>query len=411
MNSSVNRPTALDAATAAKSTAAVTAGLPPQSPERRTSHAAEETAEKKVKIDPTKDLWYNITLNVKESGATESIDKTVYLVGSKGCGKSTLINRMVGSSVKSKPSTALEYRCWKKDERGTVNLGHVWELAQGEQLSSLTEVVITAENIHTVVVAICTDASDPATMWDVSTKWLKKLDRRVEDIFQKMRSKQSTTPDKLIEKAKQRVGTDHPDLSRMRLSGVPTILICNKLDQFKGDTARLKLMSRAMRFLAHLYGITLIFTSEKGEDTKKFVSLMENAVFGQRLDEDRIVNLEPERGAVIVTPARDTFRQIGDAPVTNFNDFTGTGDGELDRWKAPFDESFAAKKQSQQPSQQQVVAAEDIFLKKLYDTGPEGFGEPSVDSIRKQKDEELELYRRTAAKKGAEKKAEDGGDK
>ena len=359
-----------------------------------------------IKIDHTKDLWQNIALNVKES-ASDAGDKTVLIVGSKSAGKSTVVNRLLGSNVKTKPSTALEYRCWKKDERGGMQVAHLWELAQGEQLSSLTDVVVTAENIHTVSVIVVVDCGDASSVWETATKWLKRVDRRVEEVFQKMRSKNSSTPDKLVERAKAKIGTDHPDLGKMRISGLPTLIIANRIDVFKGDTTKLKLIAKALRFVAHIYGASLIFSSDKPDDIKKLCSLTDTMVFQQKkFDEDRYVNLEPERGPVLVTPTKDTFRQIGDAPLTNFNEFVGTSDPELDRWKAPFDEAFVPKGKGAASSG--ASASDDPFLKKLYDTGADGFGEPAVDSVRKLKDEELEQYRRNSAKKAAEKKQDDG---
>jgi dynein light intermediate chain 2 len=356
-----------------------------------------------IKIDHTKDLWQNIALNVKES-ATDTGDKTVFIVGSKGAGKSTVVNRLLGSTVKPKPSTALEYRCWKKDERGGMQMAHMWELAQGEQLSSLTDVVMTAENIHTVSVFVVVDCGDPSSVWETCSKWLKRIDRRVEEVFQKMRSKSSTTPDKLVERAKVKIGLDHPDLGKMRISGLPTVIVANRIDVFKGDTTKLKLIAKALRFVAHMYGASLIFTSDKSDDVKKLCSLAEAVVFQQKkFDEDRYVNLEPERGYVLVTPTKDTFRQIGDAPLTNFNDFVGTSDPELDRWKAPFDEAFVPKGKAATASGAAGSADDAFFLKRLYETGADGFGEPAVDSVRKLKDEELEQYRRNSAKKAAEK--------
>lgn len=353
-----------------------------------------------IKIDHTKDLWQNIALNVKES-ATDAGDKTVFIVGSKGAGKSSVVNRLLGSNVKPKPSTALEYRCWKKDERGGMQMAHLWELAQGDQLSSLTDVVMTAENIHTVSVFVVVDCGDPSSVWETCSKWLKRIDRRVEEVYQKMRSKSSATPDKLVERAKAKIGLEHPDLAKMRISGLPTVIVANRIDVFKGDTTKLKLIAKALRFVAHMYGASLIFSSDKSEDVKKLCLLADATVFQQKkFDEDRYVNLEPERGYVLVTPTKDTFRQIGDAPLTNFNDFVGTSDPELDRWKAPFDEAFVPKGKAASAA---ASSAEDAFLKKLYETGADGFGEPAVDSVRKLKDEELEQYRRSSAKKAAEK--------
>jgi len=348
-----------------------------------------------VKVDVTKDLWTNILLNVKEATATEAVDQTVLVVGAKGSGKSTVINRILGSTTKTKPTTALEYSFGKRDDRNVSQTAHFWELAQGSDLSQLADVVITPENVHSVVVVIVVDCNDMSTMMETALYWLKRTDRRTQEIFQKMRAKNSATPDKLLARAKRLIGEDHPDLSRMRLSGIPTVVVCNRLDVFKGDSTRLKLMARTMRYLAHLYGASIIFTSENSVEVSKLRALMNYYAFQVPL-ESRFVNSDPERGSVFLTPERDIFRDIGDPNSSNMADFKSTGDADVDRWKAAFDEVFPPKKVVD------TKLTDDPFLKKLYDAN-DGFGESAIDSMRRQKDEELEQYRRNSSKKSDKK--------
>lgn len=351
----------------------------------------------RVKVDPSKDLWSNILNNVKDATSAEAVDQTVLVVGTKGGGKSTVINRILGSTTKTKPTTALEYSFGKRDERNQTQTAHFWELAQGTELAQLSDVVITAENIHTVVAVIVLDCSDMSTMFETATSWLKRIDRRASETYQKMKSKNSQTPDKLVARAKRMIGEDHPDLARMRISGIPTVLICNRLDLFRGDSSKLRLMARTMRYIAHLYAASLVFTSENTVDVSKLRAVMNYYVFQVPL-ESRFIGVDPERGSVVTTPDKDTFRDIESQSLNSVNmtDFKSTGDSELDRWKAAFDESFPPKKV-------ETKMNEDPFLKKLYDT-TDGYGEPAVDSMRKQKDEELEQYRRNSSKKASEKK-------
>lgn len=351
----------------------------------------------RIKVDATKDLWQNIIQNVKESATNETQDLTILVVGSKGSGKSTVINRVLGSSTKTKPTTALEYSFGKRDDRNTTQIAHFWELAQGAELSQLSDVVVTPENVHTVVAVVVVDCHDVSSMFESSTYWLKRIDRRAQEIFQKMKAKGSQTPDKMLSRGQRAVGEDHPDISRMRLSGIPTVVVCNRLDIFKGDSTRLKLMAKTMRHVAHLFGAHLVFTSEQPADVSKLRAVMNHLVFQVPYD-PRVIGVDPERGSVVASPDKDSFRDIGDPYASNMADFTSTGDAELDRWKAAMDEMFPPAKKSD------TKMAEDPFLKKLYDTA-DGFGEPTIDSMRKQKDEELEQYRRNLSKK-TEKKSE-----
>lgn len=367
---------------------------------------ADGAASANVIIDPTKDLWQNITANVKDANV-EQTETNLLVVGASGSGKTTLLNRIYstfnsggsagGGGKKVKPTTALDYSFARRTDRNVSQVAHFWELAQGTELAQLSEVVITAENIHATTVAVVVDASESGTpvAWETATYWLKRIDRRVADIAQRMRAKNSTTPDKMLLRAQKMVGLEHPDLQRMRLSGVPTVVVVNKLDAFKGDTAQLKLLVRSMRFLAHLYGAHLIFTCE--QESNRWRALMSHVLFQAPFDPKHI-QFDPERGGVLITADKDSFADIGDPNVANYSGGHGsTGDSELDRWKLPLDEVFPPVK-VQDGSQ-----LSDPFLKKLYDTSGDGFGEPTIDALRKQKDEELEQYKRNAKARNKDK--------
>lgn len=350
-----------------------------------------------VTIDPTKDLWFNIAANVKESN-TEQTETNLLIVGGSGSGKTTLLHRVYSSlggsgggsgNKKVKPTTALDYSFARRNERNISQVAHFWELAQGTELAQLSEVVITPENIHAVVVAVVVDASEEGlgTAWETATYWLKRIDTRVQEILQKMKAKGSSTPVKMLGRAQNLVGADHPDLPKLRLSGVPTVVVVNKLDEYRGDTTTMKLLSRSMRYLAHLYGAHLIFTCD--QESHKWRALMSHILFQAPFD-SKYLEFDPERGGVLITADRDSFLDIGEPNVVSFStSHKSTGDTELDRWKLPFDQAFPPQTvQTGQPTN-------DPFLKKLYDTSEGGYGEAAIDALRKQKDEELEQYRKS----------------
>ncbi|RNF27128.1 putative dynein light intermediate chain [Trypanosoma conorhini] len=364
-----------------------------------------------VIVDPTKDLWQNIVLNTRENQMTQT-EVNVLIVGTSGGGKTSVLRRLFAgmntasssvpkSSLKVKPTTALDYSFARRSDRHIPQVAHFWELAQGMELSQLCDVVVTPENVHTMLLAIVVDCSEPSTMWDTVAYWMKRVDRRVVEISQKMRAKGSTTPDKLLSRAKRLLGMDHPDLGRLRLSGIPTIIICNKLDAFDGDMTMLKTLVGCMRFIAHIYGAYLIFTSDA--DATKLRAVMNHLLFVSNFDLKH-VELDPERGPVLVIPSADTFADIGDPPVCDMGSFQSTGDAELDRWKAPLDALFSAKQSGRRMQN-------DSFLKRLYDTGENGFGEPTIDAVQKQKEDELEQYRKGAFRRDKSNKEDRGKSK
>lgn len=355
-------------------------------------------------LDRTKDLWQNISRNVRDSNV-EIAETNLLVVGASGSGKTSLLNRIhsvfssgnshgTGGGKSVKPTTALDYSFARRTDRNVSQVAHFWELAQGTELAQLSEVVITPENIHSVALAVVVDCTEEglAIAWETATYWLSRVDRRVSEIFQRMRAKNSVTPDKMIQRAKKTVGANHPDMRRLRLSGIPTVLVINKLDAFAGDTQRMKLVARSMRYLAHLYGAHLIFTSE--QESPKWRALMSHVLFHTPFDAKN-VQFDPERGGVLLTADRDSFADIGEPDVSNMGDYrASTGDGELDRWRAPLDAVYPPRKLHG------GALNTDAFVAKLYDLKEGGYGEPAIDALRKQKDEELEQYKKSVKARG-----------
>lgn len=381
--------------------AAANGGGADAAPEMSEAAAAAAAINANIVIDPTKDLWQNIARNVKDANV-EQTETNLVIVGASGSGKTTLLHRIYssfqsasagGAAKKVKATTALDYSFARRSERNVAQVAHFWEIAQGTQFSQLLDIVVTPENIHATVAAVVVDASEDGlpVAWEAATYWLRRLDHRVSEVGERMRAKGSTTPEKIVTRAQKTIGTDHPDLKRMRISGLPTVLVINKIDAFRGDTQQLKLLCRSMRYLAHLYGAHVIFTSEP--ESVKWRALMNHILFQAPFD-NKYLQTDPERSCVLLTVDRDTFVDIGDPNVSRLGNGGGsgsTGDAELDRWKAPFDEAFPPRKLSEEDK-----VLEDPFIRRLYDTAEGGFGEPAIDALRRQKDEELEQYRKNS---------------
>jgi dynein light intermediate chain 2 len=364
------------------------------------------TERPKPVIDASKDLWQNIAANVKDA-IVEPKDKTVLVVGARHSGKTSIIYRMLGMSQTPKPSTALEYSYGKREDRNATMVAHFWELAHGPELAQLSDVVLTPENIHTALTVIVIDCANPGTMWSSLEFWLRRLDRRAQEIFGKMRSRNSGTPDKLLASLKERIGEGHPDLDKMRLSGLPIVIVASRLDMWKEDTVKLKTMVRTLRHMAHLYGACLICTSDREAEAIKLRALLSHLIFGLPFD-NKFVNADHEKGGVLLPAGKDSFVDIGEPAHVDLSKFKPCGDPQLDRWKAPFDEAFPPKADVGSGAGAHAATQDaDAFAAELYDV-EKGAGEPAVDAVRRQMDEELELYRKSA-KKEREMKKDKGG--
>eukprot|EP01064_Diplonema_japonicum_P014250 TRINITY_DN2181_c7_g1_i1.p1 TRINITY_DN2181_c7_g1~~TRINITY_DN2181_c7_g1_i1.p1 ORF type:complete len:372 (+),score=91.29 TRINITY_DN2181_c7_g1_i1:45-1160(+) len=356
-------------------------GAPSQPESRRESQVEDEkTKEKdKLKLDRNKTLWENIAAT-KPGGGQEGQDINVLVVGSKKGGKSTLIQKFVKRDDPSqpKPTTALEYCHGKREEGKKTQTAHFWEVGGGSELHMLMDVAISPENIHTLVVVIVLDLSNPCSMWETLFSCLQKSNKRIQDCYGKMRAKNNSNPDRLMQRQKRKIGEEHQDIAALRYNGIPTVVVCNKYDSYSDD-AHMKVMAKTMRYITHLHGAHLIWCSTKDEkDMTKFRSLLANVIFGTPFLE-KYMNMDCAIGPLLTWPGRDSFSAIG-PPIglqSPPDGFKTSGDSELDRFKQPFDDAYPPKKSQKQEK--------DNFTNSLY----EEFAEPAVDALRAQKDEEL----------------------
>ena len=191
---------------------------PPAAAERRKSSVAAEPAaadadapeKPKLVLDRSKTLWDNIAS--KPAPATEHQEMHLLVLGSKRGGKSTLVQRFIkrDETAIPKPTTALDYCHGRREEGKKSQTAHFWEVGGGSELHMLADVVLTPENIHQTAVVVVVDLSDPRTLWDTLFVSLRRVEARVNECFAKMRLKNNTTPDRLLQRHRRKVGEDHP---------------------------------------------------------------------------------------------------------------------------------------------------------------------------------------------------------
>eukprot|EP00760_Papus_ankaliazontas_P034560 PhM_4_TR7257/c0_g2_i1/m.95245/K10417/DYNC2LI; dynein light intermediate chain 2, cytosolic len=401
-----------------------------------------------LKIDPAKDLWTNIAANLKEA-AQETPEYNWLLLGPRRGGKTQFMSRVTSGAITNVKegkagAAALEYytarreitvhgASQKKDpstegssqqqqqQQQTVQI-HFWELGGGTDLAPLVDVVITPENITTIGVTIVADLSRPESVFDSTLSWLRRVHARVNACFERMRAKNSSTPEKMLAKLKTKYNLDsHSDVAAMRLCPVPIVVIATKADQLiqaENDSTKVELVLRALRYVSHTHSASFVCTSiqtlHDEREAHRLRHVVNHVVLGQDMPADyHTLELKVEPYYSVL--GGDSFKAIHAAAELTAGSpkgFVSTGDRELDKWKLLLHDAFPPSDGGDggDAGAERAAAARNEFMTMAY----KQYAEPVVDACRRQKDELLEQWRRANAKKVAQAAAASGeqaGDK
>jgi hypothetical protein len=152
-------------------------------------------------------------MEVMDSGKVR--ESFLLLCGGRGSGKSSLRQAFLGASSSTDDSTVgLEYSFGKKEnKRGQNEVTHVWELAGGTGLHTLSQVPITAQRMPNDVIVLCASLQHPMTVLPLLLKWLSLLKARCEEALGKLSKKNSKTVAALQSRALKRAcgGGEHED--------------------------------------------------------------------------------------------------------------------------------------------------------------------------------------------------------
>ncbi|KAJ3414837.1 Cytoplasmic dynein 2 light intermediate chain 1 [Chytridiales sp. JEL 0842] len=308
-------------------------------------------------------------------GSDEGLESTIVVVGNKSSGKTALINRLRGKDDPPQPTVALEYR-YARSTRGTVkDVCHIWELAGGSMLGELLDIPINESNIHTTTFVIVVDLSEPADAIKLLEVLLNRIEKRVKSVLDGLDQRGSKRPRAMKHHATKKYGNEHPDLNSdvMQISPVPIVIA--------GSNEKRKLVCKFLRYIAHTCGASLLFTSSKEEilalKLKKLLS--HHAFRSSALQECTTDHNKP----LCIMAGQDTLSQIGLPPSLMNREAVGRqAIPRYEQWRADFDRYFPQK------SDERIEELD--FLK---------FPEALIDSIRSQKDKELDRLRNTAERK------------
>ncbi|XP_022787049.1 cytoplasmic dynein 2 light intermediate chain 1-like [Stylophora pistillata] len=313
-----------------------------------------------------------------DSQLSSSDESSIFILGSKNSGKTSIILRFLDRDEAPKPTTALDYTFGRRAKTGHnigKDVGHIWELGGGTFLSKLIEIPLTSVTIRSMAVVVVVDLSLPNEMWNTMETLLSQVKSKVNKALESLEGKEPSSVQQIKKQAWKKFGEEHPSY---KLNG-SLILVLQDFDPEKR-----KMISRALRFVAHKNGAHLQFFSTKAEGlTNRTRGLVGSLLFRTPLS--KVISVDHNK-PIIVPAGQDSFSQIGAPPVGNQDTGKMHSRDPYELWKAAYATFFPPEKS------QGRNTSEDPSKDLQY-------AEPAVDPMRKQKDEELERYRKLAMRK------------
>uniref|UniRef100_A0A8C7XXT3 Cytoplasmic dynein 2 light intermediate chain 1 n=1 Tax=Oryzias sinensis TaxID=183150 RepID=A0A8C7XXT3_9TELE len=314
-------------------------------------------------------LWELATAEVQHQESEEETvsDRTVFLMGSKAGGKTSILLRCLERDEAPKPTLALEYTFGRRARGHNTPkaIAHLWELGGGTSLSDLVQIPITSVSVSCLSVILVLDLSKPNDLWVTMEKLLQAVQTQVDKVFsqaaQAHKSKAGTKNQPFVHPAARVLPKDYPDRELISPFPVPLLIIGSKYDLFQDfDSEKKKVVSKTLRFIAHYHAASLIFTSIKSESLmSKIKSFFSHLAF---------VTLWLH--FVFMT----FFLDIGPPSVTDVDITSLHAKNPKDLWRKVYEHVFPHENASEQ--------------KELKDPSKDPqYSEPQIDAMRAQKDQ------------------------
>ncbi|OQR87399.1 Dynein 1b Light Intermediate Chain [Thraustotheca clavata] len=333
----------------------------------------------------------------------EGEDSYTLVLGAKNSGKTSLVMYFLNPTKmdEPKPTAALDYLYARRAVSGSNRkaVAHIWELATTKRVKELMCVPLSTERVLQSVVLIVLDLSIPGDVIPALVKWISLLRTVINDVLAKV-------PAEAVEKQKNeamnRYSSSHPDRREVSPLAIPTLIVCSKFDSFQNeDSVKKKGIIQALRYIAHTYGATLLFTSvkDKGLGTQ-FRTVLNSYVF--HTEGKTTKEVEATKG-VFVPAGADTFEDIGMPKGGRPVDFDESSpEKRLKAWIKIIAEIY--------PPSTNVPDWTDDGAEEEKDDSEEKYPEPAIDAMRRQKREELRRYREKKAQQGKKSSKKDAKD-
>nr|XP_019825632.1 PREDICTED: cytoplasmic dynein 2 light intermediate chain 1 isoform X2 [Bos indicus] len=318
---------------------------------------------------PSETLWEIAKAEVEKRGSSENEgdgaeigEKSVFFLGSKNGGKTTIILRCLDRDEPPKPTLALEYTYGRRTKGHNIpkDIAHFWELGGGTSLLDLISIPITSDTLRTFSIVLVLDLSKPNDLWPTMENLLQATKLNIDKVIMKLGKKNSKAASEMRQKMWSNMQKDHPDF----------------------DSEKRKVICKTLRFVAHYYGASLMFTSKSEALLLKIRGVINQLAFG--INKSKSICVDQNK-PLFITAGLDSLSQIGPPPLPDNDIGKLHARSPMDLWKKVYEKLFPPKSIN--------------TLKDVKDPAKDPqYAESEVDEMRIQKDQELEQYKRSSSK-------------
>ncbi|XP_072845628.1 cytoplasmic dynein 2 light intermediate chain 1 isoform X5 [Pogona vitticeps] len=276
-------------------------------------------------------------------GDRDGLERSLFFIGNKNGGKTTIILRCLDRDEIPKPTLALEYTFGRraKGHNTPKDIANFWELGGGTSLLDLIPVPITTTNIRTLSIVLVLDLSKPNELWPAMESLLQVTRKHVDRIITKLGQTNPKAATEIKQKMWNNLPKDHPDRELIDPFPIPLIIIGSKYDLFhEFDSEMKKIIYKTLRFVSHYYGASLVFTSKSEALLLKTRTLINHLAFGF----DRGKSMSVDQNKPLFIPAgMDSLSQIGPPPAAESDIGKLNAQTPMDLWNKVFEKAFPPK--------------------------------------------------------------------
>uniref|UniRef100_A0A8I3W0L6 Cytoplasmic dynein 2 light intermediate chain 1 n=3 Tax=Callithrix jacchus TaxID=9483 RepID=A0A8I3W0L6_CALJA len=266
---------------------------------------------------PSETLWEIAKAEVEKKGingsegdGVEFGEKSVFFIGSKNAGKTTIILRCLDRDEPPKSTLALEYTYGRraKGHNTPKDIAHFWELGGGISLLDLISIPITSDTLRMFSLVLVLDLSKPNDLWPTMENLLQATKSHVDKVIMKLGKMNSKAVSEMRQKIWNNMQKDHPDREIIDPFPVPLVIIGSKYDIFQDfESEKRKVICKTLRFVAHYYGASLMFTSKSEALLLKIRGVINQLAFG--IDKSKSICVDQNK-PLFITAGLDSFSQI-----------------------------------------------------------------------------------------------------